>query len=178
MTIRHLFTAFLVILFGACSLSAGETEIIQLADAYLEKPGDAQLEKSLAAYDGQIDSVIKALRAKEPTDWKELTGKHDSQGFTHPELKEKYADDVLYFYIPESYRTDTPFALMIFLHGGGEGTKRDYAQAITATPEQFKYSYDLRRYVEDIPVITVSPLGSRCQDQRSLVYRRCPTARD
>ncbi len=66
-------------------------------------------------------------------------------------------DDLLYFYIPDSYDPGKPFALMIFLHGGGEGTKREYAQVITVSAEKYKYSYGLRPYIEDIPVITVSP---------------------
>ena len=157
MAIRLLFTAFIVIVLASLSLYADETEVIRQAEAYLKSPHDAQLEKTLANYKGPIDSVIQALRAEEPTDWKAITGKLDSQNFAHPSLEGKYKDDLLYFYIPKSYDPVKPFALMIFLHGGGEGTKREYAQVITTTAEQYKYSYGLRRYIEDIPVITVSP---------------------
>jgi len=157
MKIRVLFTASIVIICASVSPCAGETDIIRQAGAYLQDPNDAQLEKTLASYEGEIDAVIRALRAKEPTDWREITGRLDSQSFAHPDLKEKYKDDVLYFFIPKSYDAGKPFALMIFLHGGGGGTKRDYAQVVTATPEQYKYSYHLRSYIEDVPVITVSP---------------------
>jgi poly(3-hydroxybutyrate) depolymerase len=155
MAVLLLFTA--LILLALSSVSADGTEIIQRADAYLENPDNEQLEKAVANYDGDIDSIVNALRAQEATDWRRITGPHDAQRFAHPEVREKYKDDLLYFYIPKSYDAGKPFALMIFLHGGGEGTKPDYARAITATPEQFKYSYGLRRYIEDIPVITVSP---------------------
>ena len=133
-----LFTAFIVIIFASFSLYASETETIRQAGAYLQNPNDAQLEKALADYKGEIDSVIGALRAKEPRDWKEIAGRLDSQNFVRPDLQEKYKEDLLYFYIPKSYRAGKPFALMIFLHGGGEGTKRDYAQVITATPEELQ----------------------------------------
>lgn len=157
MKIRVLLTAFIVIVSAPCSLQADETEIIQQAEAYLANPNDARLGKAIAGYQGPIDPVIKALRAEEPRDWREFTGKLDSQNFTHPELKEKYKDDLLYFYVPESYEPGRPYALMIFLHGGGEGTKREYAHVVTASAEQYRYSYGLRPYIENIPVITVSP---------------------
>ncbi|MBC8871254.1 MAG: hypothetical protein H8E44_17650 [Planctomycetes bacterium] len=149
--------AFGGIILACSSLYADETEIIQQAEAYLANPSDAQLERVVANYQGPIDSIIRALRAKEPSDWKEITGRLDSQDFAHPDLNEKYKDDLLYFYIPKSYDPGKPYALMIFLHGGGEGTRREYAQVITVTAEKYKYSYGLRPYIEDIPVITVSP---------------------
>ena len=154
---RFQLTAFIVIISAPCSLHADETEIIRQAEAYLANPCDPQLGEALGKYKGQIDPVITALRSKEPTNWDEISGKLDAQSFAHPDLKEKYKDDLLYFYIPKSHDPGRPFALMIFLHGGGEGSKREYAHVVTASAEQYKYSYGLRPYIEDIPVITVSP---------------------
>jgi hypothetical protein len=79
MTLRILLTAFVVVVLASSSLYADETDTVQQAGAYLTDPNDAQLEKALANYRGEIDSIITALRAKEPTDWKEIAGKHDAQ---------------------------------------------------------------------------------------------------
>ena len=149
---------FALVCLFVCSpiLLADDLRLLQQAKAYLADPSE-KLAESLVGYQGNVDEIIEALRAQMPRDWRKVTGILDAEHFEHPELKNTYKEDLLYFYVPDDYDGSEPFALMIFLHGGGEGTKREHAQAITALPEQFKYSYDLRRYVEDIPVITVAP---------------------
>jgi len=142
-----------------CKLKqTSEAQVIQIANSYLASSPHqkAELEKVLYQYNGPIETVIQELVASQEKQWRTKTGEIMVQRFTAPELREKYTDDLLYFFVPEAYDPTKPFGLLIMMHGGDESTPRENAQHVI-TSEKDKYSYDLQTYIEHIPFITVAP---------------------
>jgi len=133
-------------------------ELLRACQAYLVEGEQEQAghRKGLAEYSGPIDPVLQALREAEPHEWQRGTGRMLAEHFVAPQLRERYRDDLLYFYVPPEYDTTESFGLLIFMHGGGPGTPREYAQVVVNTPEQGR-SYHLRPAIDHAPFITVAP---------------------
>ena len=144
--------------FSACA-AAADSDAQALASKFLAALNSerASIAARLADYSGPIAPVIDALANAEPRDWKEASGALFDEHFSAPILRRQYPDDLLNFYIPDDYSPDRPFGLMIFMHGGGPGTKREYARVIGSDPAKDKYSYDIPRYFRDAPFILVGP---------------------
>ncbi len=140
-------------------LPADKADVVQMAKQYLTSTSDkrADSEKALRDYHGPIETVIAKLIDSEEKQWTSKAGTLIAEHFTAPGLREKYQDDLLYFFVPEEYDPKKPFGLLIFMHGGGPGTTREYARHVVSKPEEDKYSYSLRSTIEHAPFITVAP---------------------
>lgn len=97
-----------------------------LAQKYLDAEGDErrELAEELTEFDNRIDSVLRVLQRKAYETVE--AGYLPDESFTVPELVEKHPDDLLFFHIPKSYRPDMPTGLIIFLHGGGGDSGRNF----------------------------------------------------
>ena len=128
--LRADFFAFAAIFVLCAQASASErrgvpADVVRLACQFLEST-DATARQALAA---QLDAsacdplaVVWALRPEPAEDAK--TGYFPAHHFRVPELRAKHPDDLLYTVVPKSYRPDTPTGLVVFMHGGGSGSKR------------------------------------------------------
>jgi predicted esterase len=108
----------------------------------------------LSTYAGDIDLIISALQPVAPRSFP--VGYSSLQHFSVPELKEKYPDDHLYYYVPGSYSPDRPTGLLIALHGGGAGTSRESARG-TVDPGSGAMAYGYTLYLPNSPYIAVGP---------------------
>jgi pimeloyl-ACP methyl ester carboxylesterase len=102
-----------------------EARAVQLAREYLASGDDddrPQLAAKLAAYEGEIEPVVRKLSARsfDPVP----AGYHPEEHFSDPELLKKHPEDLLYFTVPKTYRPDGATGLIIFLHGGGNTSSR------------------------------------------------------
>ncbi len=136
-----------------------ETDIVRTARQFLASTTSerADLEQTLRSYDGPIEPIIEGLVAAEKKRWDVETGTIGAQHFASPELREKYRDDLLYYYVPEDYVPSKPFGLMIFMHGGGAGTRREAASCIVSDPQQDSHSYGLKSHFRNAPFVIVGP---------------------
>jgi len=92
-------------------------EIVKNASAYLmetNKEKKAGLLKDLSAFKGDPLKVMEALQEAEPKQWLPDKGILKDCKFKHPQLKEKYEEDHIYFHVPDSYNTEKSSALVIF----------------------------------------------------------------
>ena len=102
-----------------------------LARQYLEADDDAarrELARRLDARASQAGSlchqrVVRALRPKPSGECK--AGYFKAGHFQVPELRRKHPDDLLFYVVPESYRPEKATGLIVMMHGGGKGSKRD-----------------------------------------------------
>lgn len=133
-------------------------ELLRMCKGYLASPPAerAKLEKRLAAYRRPNEPVVQQLRDSEETHWSGQTGRIVKQHFSAPDLRDRHKDDLLYFYVPPEYDASKPFGLLIFMHGGGGGTAREYAQVVVNTPEDGA-SYHLRPAIDHASFITAGP---------------------
>ena len=88
-----------------------------------------------------------------------MTGLLRGQRFRHPVLKDR--DDILNFLVPDGYSPEKPHGLLIFMHGGGPGTKREYAWSVISDRSKDRYSYGLRQYFTNSQFIVVAPLNEK-----------------
>jgi poly(3-hydroxybutyrate) depolymerase len=132
-----------------------------LCKRYLALPADqrAALENRLKAYSGSIQPVIEAL--KPPTCRETRSGEIIKEHFTAPGLLKRYPEELLYFFVPESYDAAKPFGLLIFMHGGDKSTPREKAGVIVSSPDNDPGSYGLRPRIEKASLITVAPSAPR-----------------
>ena|GEM_PF-248562 len=139
--------------------SAADSNIISLAQRYLANRGDAgvQVSNEILSYTGPITPIIKALEASEPKRHKDVTGTLFGEHFTEPTLQTSHPADLLNFLVPKTYSPTRPFGLLIFMHGGGSGTKREYARSVLSNPATDRYSYGLQAYFTNSQSIVVAP---------------------
>ncbi|MBN1675903.1 MAG: hypothetical protein JXR37_32970 [Kiritimatiellae bacterium] len=133
-----------------------EREAVETSRAYLaagHEAGREALRQKLTRYAGRIDPVLRALRPAAAG--KVKPGLSGLQHFSAPGLREKYKDDHLYYYVPESYDPARPTGLLIYMHGGGGGTAREYAGRVI--DKAHKNANGIAFFVDKIPYVTVSP---------------------
>jgi predicted esterase len=129
--------------------------------AYLESDSRRErreLAKALAAYDGEIEPVLAKL--SERTYERMRTGYRYEQKFWDAELRKKHPDDLLYFTVPKSYRTDRPTGLIVFLHGGGKTSSRRAPRLFMNFPDEGEAEEDtmqLGNVFEATGMIAVGP---------------------
>ena len=126
------FTPFFFVISVVVVLGPAETapaddpdDAVELARRYLESTDSqerARLSRELAAYDRDWKDVVQALRPR--PDRAVKPGYYKEEHFTHPQLRKKHAEDLLYFVVPTSYRPERPTGLVVFMHGGGKGSPR------------------------------------------------------
>ena len=144
---------------------------VDLSREYLECEDDSrrrQLSQSLAAFDDDIDGVLAQLQRQEfkPVD----TGYHAKQHFSMARLAEKHADDLLYFYVPESYRPDRPSGLVIVMHGGGRRSERERPGYFMSFPGEGESDTQFGHTLDNLNMVIVGP--SAPWDEQS-AYRWC-----
>ncbi|MBI3948201.1 MAG: hypothetical protein HY321_19950 [Armatimonadetes bacterium] len=108
---------------------------VAVARRYLGDTGAdeaAALLKELEPYDGDFGAVVRALRPVPPDDPE--TGLMINRPFRVPHLQRKRPQDLLSLYVPPDYRPDQARGLVIFLHGGGQRTRRDAGAGILQAP--------------------------------------------
>ena len=146
---------------GKADLSGpvSEADAVRLSRDFLAASTDEKpaLELAIRRYRGPVEPVIRKLIASEERCWKPETGFIEAQHFTAPGLKDRYREDLLYFFVPKAYETTKPFGLLIFMHGGGPGSPREAAKVVLSDPKTHKSSYGLRPFIEDAPFIAVAP---------------------
>ena len=144
--------------------AAARTDVVELAKEYIASapPEKAALEGALRGFDGPIAPVIEAIIASRETQWTAETGAIRDDHFKAPGIREKYKEDILCFFVPETYDTTKPFGLLIFMHGGNQQVGTEYAWHVLSTPEEDRYSYRFRPYIQDVDFITVAP-SARCK---------------
>ena len=132
-------------------------QAIRVCREYLKEStaaGKEALSGKLRSYKGAIPPIIDELRPGKATapSAKGLTGK---VSFETPGLAETYVDDHLYYHVPDGYDPGRRTGLIIYLHGGGPGTKRTYAgETIDAS---MKYANGIAFLLEETDYITVAP---------------------
>jgi predicted esterase len=124
---------FFLLLFTSSNsvLALGDLEALKLSKAYLQSENPLEKEalaKKLITFTGDIDRCLFLIRPRPSKEFKR--GFSGRERFTVPELKEKYAADQLYFFVPESYDHSKPAGLFIFMHGGGTGTPSEAARKV------------------------------------------------
>jgi predicted esterase len=134
-------------------------DIVEPARRYMAVPPDVRgpLADRLRAYAGAIEPVIETLRPSAAPGQGARRGALGPERFTVPALRERYADDLLYFFVPEAYDPARPFGLLIFMHGGDGSTPREKAGVIVSSPDEDSQSYGLRPHIEKASFITVAP---------------------
>lgn len=127
---------------------------VEDAKSYLSSTDNQQskLLKRLANYHGPIEPVIKACQRPRLKVPEKIPNEH----FILPHLKEKYPDDLLFYYVPPLYDNQKQFGLLIFMHGGNRATPQARAVEVIL-PREEPHSYGLHDFITDIPFITVSP---------------------
>ena len=139
---------------GALGLT--EKQSVDLARQYLDSRHTdrrAELRKELASFEGDLDAVLAGLRPSPRRGMEK--GLSSLQHFSDPQLRAIYPEDHLYYFVPESYNPAEQMGLLILLHGGGSGTKREAAgRLLEQDPER---GHALTEYLADLPFITVSP---------------------
>jgi predicted esterase len=115
-----------------------------------------QIQKKLATYQGDIDSILEKLREKKYE--KVKNGYIPRENFTEEALRKKHPDDLLYFMIPKSYRPDHPTGLIVFMHGGGKSTSRRAPGAFLDYPDKnSSYTNEMGDVFADTGMIAVGP---------------------
>ena len=122
-----LFIAILVLpLAFAGDITAGDLdETVRTARQFLDcsdQKQKAALSQELAEFTGDWRDVVEALSPR-PTQAVK-PGYYREEHFTHPRLRQKHPDDLLYLVVPTGYRPDQPTGLVVFMHGGGKGSPR------------------------------------------------------
>ena len=142
----------------ALPVRAELAEIVHQAVQFLTRT-DARQESTnaLRHYAGEIAPVLEALAARERKNHEPITGRLFDQRFSEPGLREQYNDDILNYLIPNGYSPDQPFGLLIFMHGGGPGTQRKYAEVVLTDPAKFRSSYGLAPHFTNSRFIVVAP---------------------
>ena len=110
--------------------------------------------RSLPAYRDPIPPVIEALTPKRGSQ----TGSRGLSGtvrFETPSLREKHKDDHLYYHVPEGHDSSAPTGLLIYMHGGGPGTKREYAGEVIDPAA--KYANGIAFLLNETPYVVVAP---------------------
>jgi len=135
------------------------SDAIELSREYLAAEGDqkGKTASRLATYEGSIAPVISALSVPGERQWNGEHGFLVEQHFTAPRLRDKYAQDLLFFWVPEEYDGTAPYGLLIFMHGGNSRTARTGARVVLEEPGGDRHSYGLRPYIEHAAYITVAP---------------------
>lgn len=109
---------------------------------------------SLRTYHGPIAPVVDALTPERgrQTDTRGLSGR---VSFETPALRERHKDDHLYYHVPEGYDPSTRTGLLIYMHGGGPGTRRDYAGEVIDPAA--KYANGIAFLLNETSYVIVSP---------------------
>jgi predicted esterase len=96
---------------------------IGFARQYLasQDPQDRRrLAAELAKYEGDPEPVLNRLSAQDHQ--RQSPGYHPNEHFKTSVLRRKHPDELLYFVVPETYRSDSAAGLIVFMHGGGKKT--------------------------------------------------------
>ena len=146
-------------------------EAVAAAKGFLAAEDDRQghFAETLRRYSGAIDQVVAACRRPVKKEYR--MGLIGQQHFEIPSLRETYPEDLLFYYVPENYRPETPFGLLIFMHGGDRNTPREKAGKVISRGEDDPDSYQLRPFIEKMPFITVSasaPWSPECSQRWNL----------
>jgi predicted esterase len=152
--------------FNGTAQETGETDAVtmtceqavQSVRQYLSLSADERrtAREALGEYRGPIEPVVEALSPVSPRA-ESRKGEIRAAHFTAPGLREKYPDDLLYFFVPDRYNPAEPFGLLIFMHGGDGRSPRERAGVIVSSPDDDSSSYRLRPHIEDAAFITVAP---------------------
>jgi predicted esterase len=147
------------------------TSAVQLASRYLESTDDStrrELAEALAPFDGDRDELLRELsRGKfEPV----KAGYHPAKRFTLPGLAAKHPDDLLYFNVPRSYQPHQPTGLIVFLHGGGRASRRNWPEYFMDFPARGNGESQLGDVFNAADMVAVGP--SAPWDEES-AYRWC-----
>jgi len=111
----------------------------------------------LERFRGDIDAVLREVERRQLRKQAASSGVLKDVHFSHPRHQAAYADDLLNILVPDRYSPEKQFGLLIFMHGGGPGTKREYAWAVIADPAKDRYSYGLRQYFTNSQFVVVAP---------------------
>lgn len=148
-------------------------EAVKLAREYLASDDEddrRELADQLGEYDGEIEPVLRALRARSFNAAE--AGYHPHESFSVSDLREKHPDDLLYFTVPKSYRPDRPAGLIVFLHGGGNTTTRRAPRYVMDFPDEGEEedSYQMGDLFDATGMIAVGPSAPWDEDSS---YRWC-----
>ncbi|MCA9085597.1 MAG: hypothetical protein KDA81_16165 [Planctomycetaceae bacterium] len=113
--------------------------------------------KTIESYSGDIAPIVEQLALSVAKDHDDVAGILANQSFSHPVLRQTYPDDLLHFFVPDSYVPETPFGLMIFMHGGGPTTPRDHPLHVVTHPDGDPASIGLQPFMANLPFILVAP---------------------
>lgn len=103
------------------------------------------------------EDIVAALREQSGTERSNVTGLVEAAAFTSPGLSQTYRDDRLYFYVPSGYDAGRPHGLIIYMHGGGNGTPREMAFHVVSSPRTDQNTYHIQPFVEKNNFILVAP---------------------
>jgi predicted esterase len=149
----------LLIFLAAVRGTSAESGIVELAARYLSAEGADKEEAAVlvSKYSGSIAEVIRRLEKQEPKNHVPASGAIVGQHFTAPDLRRQHPNDLLHFLIPSAYTPTRPIGLLIFMHGGGPGTTREYARSVISDPATDRYSYGMREHFTNSQFIVVAP---------------------
>lgn len=161
-----------------CAWALDQNAAVKLCRKYLaseDRTERRELSRQLAGYEGEIDPVLQSLDQRSYQSVK--SGYHGDEHFASAELRKRHPDDLLYFVVPKTYRTDKPTGLIVFLHGGGRTTTRRAPQATLRFPDHDTPRYSGRSgdMLAATGMITVGPSAPWNQDSP---YRWCLSGSD
>jgi predicted peptidase len=130
-------------------------DIVETAREYL-KTGKVTLsqEAELKNYSGSVVAVMAQLKETVPSTI--VSGVFTNQHFAKPELSQRHPDDLLHFYVPPADALPKLPGLLIFMHGGGNTTPREFPATFIMSNAQGQNAA-LRPAVDRAPFITVTP---------------------
>ena len=121
------------------------------------QPGDVAASELVQSYQGPIEPILSALSKSDSAKPTADRGVLASQVFQHQDLKEKYADDLLHYFVPESYDPAKAVGLIVFMHGGSRTSPREHPLHVVNHPDADPASIGLQPYLADSPFILVAP---------------------
>ncbi len=148
----------LLCLIQAVELQA-EDDIVAVCRQYMNASADQQpgLETRIRGFRGDIAPVIAELASAVDSDRRDESGVLTDQLFQSPDLAPKYDSNLLHFFIPDGYSPSQPYGLLIFMHGGGGKTPREFPRHVVTHPDEDPASYGLQPHFKNSPFIIVAP---------------------
>ncbi len=154
---------YLIVIAPLCLISItglrAEDDIVTICRQYLNASVDerSRLEARIKCHRGDIGSVITKLSVPVDSDRQEMSGVLTDQQFQSSALRQTYSEDLLHFYVPEGYTPSQQIGLLIFMHGGGGKTSRNFPRHVVTHPDNDAESYGLQPYFKHSQFIIVAP---------------------
>jgi predicted esterase len=138
---------------------AAEDDIVAVCRHYLDANADKRsgLETRIRGFRGDVGPVIAQLSIPADSNRQDVSGVLAGQLFQSPDLERTYDKDLLHYFVPVGYSPVQPIGLLIFMHGGGGKTPREFPRHVVTHPDDDPQSYGLQPHFKNAPFIIVAP---------------------